>query len=34
MYKGEIVELATTEEICKNPKHNYTKKLYNSQFTI
>lgn len=28
MYKGEIVEIGKTEEIFKNPKHHYTKKLF------
>ncbi|MCR5467740.1 MAG: ABC transporter ATP-binding protein [Lachnospiraceae bacterium] len=27
MYKGELVEVGTTEEIFNNPKHEYTKKL-------
>lgn len=30
MYLGEIVELASTEEIFKNPQHPYTKALFNS----
>jgi len=30
MYRGEIVEIGTTEEIFKNPKHKYTKLLLNS----
>ena len=27
MYKGKIVEQGSVEEILKNPKHSYTKKL-------
>lgn len=30
MYRGEIVETGTTEEIFNNPKHKYTKLLLNS----
>ena len=27
MYKGQIVEEKATEELLKNPEHEYTKKL-------
>ena len=30
MYRGNLVELGTTEQIMKNPKHVYTKRLLNS----
>lgn len=34
MKEGEIVESGTAEEIFKNPKHEYTKKLINSYIGI
>ena len=30
MYRGNLVELGTTEQIMKNPQHVYTKRLLNS----
>ena len=30
MYLGNLVELAPTEEIFKNPKHPYTRQLLNA----
>ena len=30
MYRGNLVELGTTEQIMKNPQHLYTKRLLNS----
>ena len=30
MYAGQIVELATVEELFTNPKHPYTRSLFNS----
>jgi len=32
MYKGEIIERASCEEIYRNPKHDYTKMLVDSLF--
>ena len=30
MYKGEVVEFGTVEEVYNNPQHEYTKKLLNA----
>jgi oligopeptide/dipeptide ABC transporter ATP-binding protein len=30
MYLGELIEVATTEELFNNPKHPYTKALLNA----
>jgi peptide/nickel transport system ATP-binding protein len=32
MYKGEVVETGTTEEILKKPNHEYTQQLINSKY--
>lgn len=34
MYAGKLVELGTTEEVTKNPRHPYTKALLNSQILL
>ena len=34
MYRGNLVELGTTEQIMKNPQHVYTKRLLNSMMII
>jgi ABC-type dipeptide/oligopeptide/nickel transport system ATPase component len=34
MYKGEIVEIAETKELFRNPQHPYTQKLLDSVLTL
>lgn len=34
MYKGEIVEIATTQQLFENPQHDYTKKLLSSVLSV
>lgn len=34
MYKGQIVEVAETEQLFRNPQHPYTQKLLNSVLTL
>ena len=34
MYRGEIIEMGKTEEVIKNPKEAYTKKLIGSVLTL
>lgn len=34
MYKGQIIEEGTPDEIIMNPQHEYTKKMINSVFNI
>jgi peptide/nickel transport system ATP-binding protein len=34
MYAGKLVEIASTEEIMRNPRHPYTKALFYSQISL